>query len=48
MTNAETPKKKPRCEFITKNGSRCHADPQTGKDWCFMHDPEKKQKQAEA
>jgi hypothetical protein len=48
MTNAGTPNKKPRCQFITRNGSRCHADPQTGKDWCFMHDPEQKKKQAEA
>jgi hypothetical protein len=48
MTNAVAPKNKPRCQFITKNGSRCHADPQTGKDWCFMHDPGKKQQQAEA
>jgi hypothetical protein len=48
MTNPEAPNKKTRCQFITKNGSRCHADPQTGKDWCFMHDPEQKKKQAEA
>jgi hypothetical protein len=48
MTNGETPKKKPRCQFITKNGSRCHADPQTGKEWCFFHDPEQKKKQSEA
>jgi hypothetical protein len=48
MNNGETPKKKPRCQFISKIGSRCHADPQTGKDWCFMHDPEQKKKQAEA
>ena len=48
MNNIQAPNKKPRCEFISKTGSRCHADPQTGKDWCFMHDPEKKQKQAEA
>src|SRR5262252_4138801 len=48
MTNPEAPQKKPRCQFISKNGSRCHADPQTGKDWCFMHDPEQKKKQAEA
>src|SRR5215471_3059346 len=48
MINPEAPAKKPRCQFISKNGSRCHADPQTGKDWCFMHDPEQKKKQAEA
>ena len=48
MTNPQAPQRKPRCSHITKSGQRCHADPQTGKDWCFMHDPEKKQKQAEA
>ena len=48
MNNVETPKKKPRCQFISKIGSRCHADPQTGRDWCFMHDPDQKKKQAEA
>ena len=48
MTNPQAPQRKPRCQHITKSGQRCHADPQTGKDWCFMHDPEKKQKQAEA
>src|SRR5215470_5708589 len=48
MINPEAPAKKPRCQFITKNGSRCHSDPQTGKDWCFFHDPEQKKKQAEA
>jgi hypothetical protein len=48
MSKPEAPQRKPRCEFISKTGQRCHADPQTGKDWCFFHDPEKKQKQAEA
>ena len=48
MTKPEAPQRKPRCEFITKGGQRCHADPQTGKDWCFMHDPDQKKKQAEA
>jgi hypothetical protein len=48
MNNIQAPNKKPRCEFISKTGSRCHADPQTGKDWCFFHDPEQKKKQAEA
>src|SRR5215471_1067938 len=48
MKSAETPKKKPRCRHISKIGSRCHADPQTGKDYCFFHDPEQKKKQAEA
>jgi hypothetical protein len=48
MTNPEALQRKPRCQHITKSGQPCHADPQTGKDWCFMHDPEKKQQQAEA
>src|SRR5215471_18694686 len=48
MNNVETTNKKPRCEFISKTGQRCHADPQTGKDYCFLHDPEQKKKQAEA
>ncbi len=48
MTNVEVPKKKPRCQFISKIGSRCHADPQIGKEYCFFHDPEQKKKQAEA
>src|SRR5215467_2185543 len=38
--------KKPRCQHFSKNGSRCHADPQTGKRFCFFHDPEQKKKQA--
>jgi hypothetical protein len=48
MKPEETPKKKPRCQFISKIGSRCQADPQTGKGYCFFHDPEQKKKQAEA
>jgi hypothetical protein len=48
MTNPEAPATKRRCRHISKNGSRCHSDPQTGKDWCFFHDPEQKKKQAEA
>jgi hypothetical protein len=41
---------KPRCQHFNKNGSRCQADPQTGKPYCFFHDkdPEQKQKQAAA
>src|SRR5215470_1548027 len=39
---------KPRCQHFLEDGSRCKADPQTGKKFCFMHDPEQKQKQAEA
>jgi len=48
MKSPETQKKKPRCRHISKIGSRCHADPQTGKDYCFFHDPEQKKKQADA
>jgi hypothetical protein len=39
---------KPRCQHISKTGSRCGADPQTGKSYCFFHDPEQKEKQAQA
>jgi hypothetical protein len=39
---------KPRCQHISKIGSRCQADPQTGKSYCFFHDPDQKKKQAEA
>jgi hypothetical protein len=48
MKTEEAPTKKPRCHFISKIGSRCQADPQTGKDYCFFHDPDQKKKQAEA
>jgi hypothetical protein len=48
MKTAEAPNKKPRCRHISKIGSRCQADPQTGKDYCFFHDPDQKKKQAEA
>ena len=48
MENTPAPGSKPRCQFISKIGARCHADPQTGKDYCFFHDPEQKKKQAEA
>jgi hypothetical protein len=44
----ESTNKKPRCHHISKIGSRCMADPQTGKNYCFFHDPEQKKKQAEA
>src|SRR5262249_18426482 len=40
--------KKPRCQHISKIGARCQADPQTGKAYCFFHDPDQKKKQAEA
>src|SRR6266852_5472205 len=48
MNNVETPHKKPRCQYISKIGARCQADPQTGKAYCFFHDPDQKSKQAEA
>jgi len=48
MNNVETPHKKPRCSYISKIGSRCHADPELGKRYCFFHDPDRKKKQAEA
>src|SRR5712691_7722304 len=48
MNNVETPNKKPRCQYISKIGARCQADPQTGKAYCFFHDPDQKGKQAAA
>ncbi|HTD23244.1 MAG TPA: hypothetical protein VK738_11350, partial [Terriglobales bacterium] len=39
---------KPRCQHFSEDGSRCKADPQTGKPYCFFHDPDQKQKQAAA
>lgn len=30
-----------KCKAITKNGTPCHANAQTGKDYCFLHDPDK-------
>src|SRR5713226_95791 len=48
MNNVEAPHKKPRCQYISKIGSRCQADPQTGKAHCFFHDPDQKSKQAAA
>jgi len=44
----ESSSKKLRCQFISKIGARCQADPQTGKDYCFFHDPDQKKKQADA
>src|SRR5260370_34055954 len=38
----------PRCQHTNKNGSPCQANPQTGKPYCFFHDPEQQQKQAAA
>src|SRR5712692_4560831 len=48
MNNVEAPSKNPRCQYISKIGSRCQADPQTGKAYCFFHDPDLKSKQAAA
>lgn len=28
-----------KCKFLRKNGARCQADVQTGKDICIFHDP---------
>ncbi|HTD23580.1 MAG TPA: hypothetical protein VK738_13055 [Terriglobales bacterium] len=42
MTNPEV--RKPRCRHISKIGARCHADVQTGKFYCFFHDPDQKSK----
>src|SRR5215471_4250232 len=39
---------KPRCQHFLEDGSRCKADPQKDNKFCFMHDPEQKQKQQEA
>jgi len=39
---------KPRCQHFSEDGSRCKADPQTGKPYCFFHDPDQKEKQAAA
>src|SRR5260370_22968741 len=38
----------PRCCHSTKNGSDCKATPQTGKQYCFFHDPATREKRAEA
>src|SRR5260370_38716958 len=48
VKNPETPHKKPRCSYISKIGSRCHADPEPGKRNCFFHHPARKTKKAEA
>src|SRR5260370_39834415 len=48
MKNAEVSIKKPRCQHISKIGSRCHADLQTGKPYRFFHDPGQKEKKAQA
>jgi hypothetical protein len=47
MKNAEINTKSPRCQYISKIGSRCHADVQTGKPYCFFHDSGQKNKQAQ-
>src|SRR5260370_2456664 len=40
--------KKHRCSYISKIGSRCQADPEPGKSYCFCDDAEEKKKQAAA
>lgn len=30
-----------KCKAMTKTGKPCHAQAQTGRDYCFLHDPEK-------
>jgi len=30
-----------KCKAITKNGKSCQANAQTGRDYCFLHDPDK-------
>ncbi len=47
MNNAEVNTKTPRCRYISKIGARCHADVEAGKSYCFFHDPEQKNKQAQ-
>jgi hypothetical protein len=37
-----------RCCHKTKDGSDCKATPQTGKQYCFFHDPATQEKRAEA
>jgi len=48
MKNAEVNAKTPRCRYISKIGARCHGDVEAGKFYCFFHDPEQKNKQAQA
>jgi hypothetical protein len=38
----------PRCCHNTKNGGDCKATPQTGKQYCFFHDPATREKRAQA
>jgi len=48
VKNPETSHNEPRCQHTNKNGSPCQANPQTGKLYCFFHDPEQQQKRAAA
>ena len=34
------------CKAITKKGEHCKSHPLKGKDYCFIHDPENKDKRA--
>jgi hypothetical protein len=47
MKTTDVFNRKPRCRHISKIGARCHADVQTGKSYCFFHDPDQKSKQAQ-
>src|SRR6266849_6052369 len=37
-----------RCHHTSDEGTACNAPPQSGKDYCFFHDPAQKEKRAEA
>ncbi len=37
---------KPKCKFIKSNGKRCGAWAMTDSDFCFTHDPNKKEERA--
>src|SRR6266851_8096765 len=37
-----------RCHHTSDEGTACNAPAQTGKDYCFFHDPAQKEKRAEA
>src|SRR5229473_2389268 len=37
-----------RCHHTSEDGTNCKAPPQSGKDYCFFHDPAQKEKRAEA
>jgi hypothetical protein len=41
-------KQLPACCFERKDGARCKATPQTGKPYCFFHDPAREKERAAA